>query len=93
MARIDFPSTKEGIEEIKQYGTKYKDTGKMKLLIVGRKDVIIRTNLATRYDSAYIKNLTPDQVKEIETFFRGHIDIWHVERFYWDEQVKEGKVE
>ena len=93
MARMDFPSTEEGIQEFKQYGEKYKDTGKMKLLIIGGKDVVIRTNLATRYDTAYIRTLTPQQVKEIEDFFKGHMDIWHIARLYWDEEVKERKVE
>ena len=94
MGRIDFPSTKEGFEEFKKYTKQYLGTNKMKLLIVGNKGAVLRTRLATRYDSAYIRGLSVKQIEELEQFVGGgQMDIWHVSRFYWDEEVKEKKVE
>ena len=89
MGRIDFPSTKEGFEEFKRYIKQYFGTDKMKLLIVNNRDAILRTRLATRYDSAYIKGLSEEQIKELEEFVGDSIETWHVARFYWDEEVKE----
>ncbi len=65
----------------------------MKLLIVGNKDAILRTRLATHYDSANITNLSILQLEELEKFIGTELEIWHVERFFWDEEVKERKIE
>jgi len=93
MGRIDFHSTEKGFEEFKNFVKQYLSTNKMKLLIVGGKDAILRTRLATRYDSAQIKGLSEKQIQELEQFVGSQIDVWHVERFYWDEEVKERKDE
>lgn len=88
MGRIDFPSTQEGFEEFKRYCQGYLGKGKMKLLVVNRKEAILRTRLATRYDSAYISGLGEEQVKDLEQFVGNRIEVWHVFRFFWDEEVK-----
>jgi len=92
MGRLDFPSTTEGFEEFKKFVKQYIGSNKMKLLLT-RSEAVIRTKLATRYDSAYIKNLSEQQIKELETFVGSGMDVWHVEKFYWDEETKERKVE
>ena len=93
MGRLDFPSTEKGFEDFKNYTRQYLKSGKMKLLIVANKDAILRTRLATHYDSVFIKDLSEQQIKDLTTFVGSDIDVWHVERFYWDEEVKEKKVE
>jgi len=93
MARMDFPPTKEGFEEFKKYVKNYMGTGKMKLIITEQREAILKTNLATRYDSAYIQKLDDEQLKELHELVGENIDIWHVERLYWDEEVKVKKVE
>lgn len=93
MGRIDFPSTEKGFEEFKKYVKNYLGSSKMKLLIVGNKDAILRTRLATHYDSANITNLSILQLEELEKFIGTELEIWHVERFFWDEEVKERKIE
>lgn len=93
MGRIDFPSTEEGFEEFKNYVKQYLGTNKMKLLIAGNSDAILRTRLATRYDSAYIQRLSAEQIKTLEQFVGDQMEVWHPSKFYWDEQVKEKKVE
>ena len=92
MGRIDFPSTSEGFEEFKRFVGQYCGTSKMKLLLM-KSEAIIRTRLATRYDSAIIKSLSEQQIKELEEFVKGKMEVWHVEKFLWDEEVKEKKVE
>jgi len=92
MGRIDFPSTEEGFIDFKNYVKNYLKTGKMKLLIVSKRDAILRTRLATHYDSAFIRDMSEEQIKELITFVGNDIEVWFIEKFYWDEEVKERKV-
>jgi len=93
MGRMDFPSGEEGYKEFKKFVEKYFYTNKMKLLIVKqKKEAIIRSRLATRYDSAKVA-LTDEQLKDLEQFVGDKIETWHIDRFYWDEEVKEKAVE
>jgi len=93
MGRIDFPSTKEGFEEFKNYVKQYLGQNKMKILLTSSGDAILRTRLATRYDAAIIKGLSETQLQELEKFVGSQIEVWHVEKFFWDEEVKERKME
>jgi len=89
LGRIDFPSTEEGFEEFKQYVKQYIGSDKMKLLIIKNEGkAILRTRLATRYDSAYIAGLSAQQLDELEKFVGDGMEVWHPIRFFWDEQVK-----
>jgi hypothetical protein len=66
----------------------------MKLVIVtSTNEVIIRSRLATKYDSAYIKGLSSDQIQELEQFVGNSLEKWHVSKFWWDEEVKEQRVD
>lgn len=93
MARMDFPSTNEGFTEFKRFVEQYKGTNKMKLIIISDHEAVLRSRLATRYDAAYIKNLNGQQIKELEQLTSGNIEVWHVDHFYWDEEVKDRKME
>jgi len=91
VGRIDFP--KEKLDEFKEFCKQYFGTGKMRLLVIKSKgEAILRTQLATRYDSAYITGLSEQEVDELEKFVGDAIKIWHPTRFFWDEEVK-AKVE
>jgi len=93
MGRIDFMPTKEGFEEFKKYIEPYLGSGKMKLLITSRGEAILRTRLATRYDAAYIKGLSAEQIKELRQFVGDKIETWDILQFFWDEEVKERREE
>jgi len=87
MGRIDF--SPEKFEEFKKYVKQYFGTNKMKLLVLEEKgEIILRTRLATRYDSAYISGLSNEQIREFEKFVGDSIEIWHPRAFFWDEEVK-----
>ena len=92
MGRMDFPSGEEGYKEFKKFVEQYVNTNKMKLIITAKGEAILRTRLATRYDSARIM-LNEQQIKDLEAFVKDKIEVWHLERWYWDEEVKEKREE
>ena len=89
---MDFPSGEEGYREFKSFVSQYLETNKMKLIITEKGEAIIRTRLATRYDSARI-TLTIEQTKDLEAFVKNKMEVWHLKKFFWDEEVKEKKEE
>ena len=93
MGRIDFPGTEEGFKEFKEYVKQYLKSGKMKLLLTKKGEAILRTRLATRYDSACINGLSEEQMKDLTQFVGADIEVWHPLRFYWDEEIKERREE